>query len=264
MTFAVGQVLLGVGLFMAVVMAILWWVQVRSRNAGWVDVAWAGGLGVSAVALAFFGEGDSLRRSLVGILGGIWGLRLCAYLFRRVAGEAEDGRYRRLREHWGEQASLHFLWFFEGQALLVVLFSLPFAAAAYTEAPLAPIWAVLAVLTWLGSVGGEALADAQLARFRNRPENRGKTCRDGLWRYSRHPNYFFEWLHWWSYVFLAMGAGGVWVALLGPVLMILFLYKVTGIPYTELQALASRGDDYRDYQQTTSAFFPWFPRKGTS
>src|SRR5262249_38496991 len=91
--------------------------------------------------------------------------------------------------------------------------------------------------------------------------NAGRTCRAGLWRYSRHPNYFFEWTHWFAYPLLAVGAGGVfWLSAIGPVIMLLMLYRVSGIPFTEAQALRSRGDDYRDYQRTTSAFVPWFPK----
>ena len=105
------------------------------------------------------------------------------------------------------------------------------------------------------------LADRQLVRFKRRPESRGKTCREGWWRYSRHPNYFFEWLHWWSYVALAAGSSYWWVTLLAPAAMLHFLLNVTGIPPTEAQALASRGEDYRQYQRTTSVFIPWFPKK---
>jgi steroid 5-alpha reductase family enzyme len=107
---------------------------------------------------------------------------------------------------------------------------------------------------------GESLADRQLSRFRQDPRNRGRVCRDGLWRYSRHPNYFFEWLHWWAYVALAAGSPLWWIAVAGVAMMLLFLTRVTGIPPTEAQALRSRGEAYREYQRTTSAFFPWPPR----
>jgi len=151
--------------------------------------------------------------------------------------------------------------FFQVQALWSVLFSLPFLPVAFSRAA-APAWYdVAGVAVWLVAVGGEAVADRQLARFRRRPDSGGTTCREGLWRYSRHPNYFFEWVHWFAYVFLALGSPYVWVALWGPVVMLLFLFKLTGIPYTEKRALASRGEDYRRYQQTTSVFVPWPPKE---
>jgi len=143
----------------------------------------------------------------------------------------------------------------------VVFFSLPILVATRNAQARWTGWDIAGVLIWCISVGNTVLADRQLARFRARPGNRGKTCREGWWRYSRHPNYFFEWLHWWSYVSLAAGARYGWVALLAPAAMLYLLFRVTGIPPTEAQALASRGDDYRVYQRTTSAFFPWFPKK---
>jgi steroid 5-alpha reductase family enzyme len=122
-------------------------------------------------------------------------------------------------------------------------------------------WAYCGVALWLVAVVGESVADRELAAHRADPSRRGATCRSGLWRYSRHPNYFFEWLHWWTYVIIAAGAPWWWVALAGPAVMTFFLFKVTGIPATEAQALATRGDDYRDYQRTTSVFVPWFPKR---
>ena len=116
-------------------------------------------------------------------------------------------------------------------------------------------------MVWLISVFGEYVADRQLATFRADPNNKGKTCRAGLWAYSRHPNYFFEWLHWFTYVLLAINSEYFWYSLVGPVVMLAFLYRVSGIPWTEAQALRSRGDDYRRYQEEVSAFVPWFPHK---
>ena len=118
----------------------------------------------------------------------------------------------------------------------------------------------LGICVWLASLVGESIADLQLARFRSNPRNRGKTCRDGLWRYSRHPNYFFEWLHWFAYVCLAWGSPWFVLSLIGPALMLVSLCWVSGIPFVEAQSLRSRGDDYREYQRTTSMLIPWFPK----
>ncbi len=238
-----------------------WAWQVRTRNAGIVDVIWSAGVGVSAILHGVLGEGATWLRVLVATLGALWGLRLATHLARRVLGENEDGRYAALRTHWkGDQR--RFLALFLAQAVLIVLFSVPFWIAARNPVDGLTPWSVLAIATWLLAVGGESLADRQLAAHRADPSQRRRTCRRGLWRWSRHPNYFFEWLHWFTYVFLAIGGGvaGVLASLAGPALMLAMLYRVSGIPYSEAQALRSRGDDYRDYQRTTSAFFPWFPR----
>lgn len=245
----------------SVMMVFGWAWQRRSGNAGVVDVLWSAGMAASAVFYAAVLPGATLPRLLVGILGGLWGARLAIHLAQRVFSEDEDGRYRNLRRKWnGNQAK--FLMFFQAQAAFVVFFSIPFWIAAHNPTPAWTIWTTLAVVVWLVAVVGESVADRQLAVHRNDPANKGKTCRSGLWRYSRHPNYFFEWLHWFTYVFLSIGLGAMWVglSLIGPALMLAFLYRVTGIPYTEAQALRSRGPDYAEYQRTTSPFIPLPPK----
>ena len=255
------QALLG-WLIVSLIMTVLWLVQRRTLNAGIVDVGWAAGIGVLGVFFAATAEGYPHRRILVGVLIGAWSARLAIYLLLdRVLGHPEEGRYRTLREKWGTAADRNLFFFFQAQALLDVFFALPILIVAHHPVVRWTVWDASGVLIWIVSVGNTVLADRQLARFRKRPENRGKTCREGWWRYSRHPNYFFEWLHWWSYVALAVGAGYWWVTLLAPAVMLFFLFKVTGIPPTEAQALASRGDEYREYQRTTSVFIPWFPKK---
>ena len=250
-----------VWLVSAAVMAATWRLSLRVRNIGYVDVAWAGLMALAAVLAGTLGNGDARARTLVAVLGGLWGTRLCLHLLSRVRAEPEDGRYQALRARWGASPGRWFV-FFQGQALVVALFSLPFIAAASGTGARLDTWIPLAVLTWLVAVGGEWLADRQLARFRANPSNHGRTCRVGLWAWSRHPNYFFEWLHWFTYVWLALSSGLLWMAVAGPVLMLLFLYRVSGIPWTEAQALRSRGGDYARYQREVSAFFPLPPRRG--
>ncbi|TQD45598.1 DUF1295 domain-containing protein [Marilutibacter aestuarii] len=244
-------------------MAVAWTWQRRHANTGIVDVVWAGGVGASAVVLAALGTGALLPRVLLAMLGGLWGFRLARHLWQRVRDEDEDGRYAYLRRHWNGHQGLFFL-FFQAQALLVVLFALPFLAVAANPADGFGVWTVAAIATWGLAVAGEAVADRQLARFRADPGNRGRVCRSGLWRYSRHPNYFFEWLHWFAYVCLAVGSPVAWLAWAGPLVMYAFLRWISGIPFTEAQALRSRGEDYRRYQQTTPMLFPWFPRSPSS
>lgn len=244
---------------LAVLMMTAGWIwQRRQRNAGIVDVLWSAGLGGAAILIACLAHGAFAPRLLLGLLGGLWGARLAWHLWRRVRGEGEGGRYQSLRKRWrGDQRK--FFAFFQLQAALIVMFALPFVAVA-ANPDTHPVALIVGVVVWLCAVAGESIADAQLARFRADAAYRGQTCRAGLWRYSRHPNYFFEWLHWFAYVLFAAGSPLWWLALTGPVVMYLFLRYVSGIPFTEQQALRSRGEDYRAYQRETSMLFPWFPK----
>ncbi|TAL83024.1 MAG: DUF1295 domain-containing protein [Rhodanobacter sp.] len=251
--------LLMVWLLAASMMSFGWRWQRPRANAGIVDVLWASGLGGSAVLFALIGDGAPWPRLFLAVLGGLWGMRLARYLWSRVRDEPEDGRYRNLRTHW-QGSQLKFFLFFQFQALLIVLFALPFLAVSRNPDALGP-WMFIGAAIWLLSVLGESVADRQLARFRSNPANRALTCRSGLWRYSRHPNYFFEWLHWFAYVCLALGSPLAWLAWAGPLVMYVFLRWISGIPFTEMQALRTRGDDYRAYQRSTPMLFPWFPKR---
>jgi steroid 5-alpha reductase family enzyme len=258
--------LLGWGwLIVAAMMTVLWLIQYVRKDAGVVDVGWSAGLGLLALFYGFAADGYLPRRFLVTTMATLWAFRLATYLLsNRVIGKAEDGRYQTLRRDWGKRAHLYFFIFFQAQALLDVAFSLSFLVIATNPQPAISVWEVAAVPLWLLAISGEWLADWQLARFRSDVHNQGKTCRDGLWRYSRHPNYFFEWLHWWCYVLMAIGLPAFWLTLVAPALLLYLLFKITGIPATEAQAVRSRGDDYRTYQRTTSAFLPWLPRREVS
>lgn len=243
----------------ALAMAGIWSLSMRTRNIGYVDVAWAGLMSLAALLAGLLSSGAAVPRMLTAAMGAIWGARLCIYLLRRVLHEAEDGRYQALRERW-HGSPVKFFVFFQLQAVVVALFALPFLAATNNPVEQVTFWTIAAIAVWVGAVGGESVADAQLAAFRDDATNKGKTCRTGLWAWSRHPNYFFEWLHWFAYVLLAIGSPYAWLAWLGPLVMLAFLYRVSGIPWTEQQALRSRGEDYRKYQREVSAFFPRPPR----
>lgn len=246
----------------AAVMTAMWLWQLRSRRADWVDAAWAALIGVQAIAFALVGDGSVEKRLLAAMLAVTWSSRLATHLVQRLAGHAdEDGRYQSMREHFGARANPFFFAFFMLQALVAWLFALPVWVVANDPSSALSFWVVAGVVVWFISLAGESLADRQLAAFKADPSNRGRVCRAGLWRYSRHPNYFFEWLHWFSYPLVAVGAPNQWLAWLGPVVMLLFLYRISGIPYTEKQSLKSRGDAYREYQRTTSPFIPWPPKE---
>jgi steroid 5-alpha reductase family enzyme len=252
----------GVGAGVAIgLMAVLWVLHLRWRNAAVVDVGWTLAVGAQAVAAACVGQGDATRRLLVGVVGGLWSLRLATHLIRRVAAEPEDPRYAELRARWGGNLRVKFLAFFLFQGVLAVVLGAPFQVAAADPATrLHPVfW--LGVALALVAVVGEGTADAQLRRFKADPTNRGQVCRAGLWGWSRHPNYFFDWLIWCAFVLLALPSPWGWATVGSPLLMLYFLLRVTGIPATEAHAVRSRGEAYRQYQREVSAFVPWPPRR---
>jgi len=242
-------------------MLLLWLIHLPMRNAAIVDAGWAGALALLGVIYAAVGGGYPPRALLVASMALLWGLRLALYLLlTRVIGHPEEGRYVQLRREWGGNLPLKFLAFFQFQALLCILLSTPFLLAALNARPRLALQEYAAVALWLAAFLGELLADRQLHAFKANPANRGRTCRAGLWRYSRHPNYFFEWLIWVAFALFAIGSPYGYLALVSPILILFFLFRVTGIPATEAQALRTKGEDYRQYQQTTSPFVPWFPR----
>lgn len=252
------MVLLAVPVLSAV-MIVAWWWQRRVHNAGWVDTFWTFGLGACGVGVALaIGHGG--RGPLVAVMIGLWAMRLGLYLRVRTLKALEDARYAQFRSDWGTGFEARLFGFLQIQALAAALLLIPIGLAASSPRPLGWIDAAgigIVVLALLG----EALADRQLHRFRSNPENHGKVCMLGLWRLSRHPNYFFEWLHWLAYPVLAIGAPFGFVALIGPAFMYWLLVHVSGIPPLEAHMLRRRGAEYREYQQRTSAFFP-IPKGG--
>ena len=246
----------------AVLMTAMWLWHLRLQNVGVVDVGWTASLVALACLYAFLGPGMALRRGAIAAMIAVWGTRLCAYLLRdRVLGRPEDPRYAdvRARDSWAAAGS--FFPFFQAQAMLAVVLSLPALLAAFNPSPQLSALEWSAAALWAVALAGEAVADRQLETFKAATASRGKTLQGGLWRYSRHPNYFFEWLVWVAYAMFALTSPWGALALVSPAIMLYLLCRITGIPATEAQAVRSRGDDYRRYQQTTSAFVPWPPRR---
>ena len=244
----------------SVVMAVLWYVQVRIGDASHVDVAWAVLIACAAILYALLADGDPAHRVLAAVLASLWGFRLGAYLFfNRVLGKEEDGRYKALRAKWGANASRNFFWFFQFQAVFVVFFSLPFAFVTLESSSGfgALVW--IGVIVWAIGNEGTIVSDRQLASWRANPANKGRTARTGLWSWSRHPNYFFEWINWCGIALVATATPWGWIAWIVPAGLLFLLFRVTGIPANEAQALRSRAD-YAEYQRTTSVFVP-LPRR---
>jgi steroid 5-alpha reductase family enzyme len=246
-------------LFMASV-----WVFARAvNNAGFVDVAWAFSFTLVAVVCLFLGPRWTAPGLLLTIMMVLWSVRLGTYLLQRVVRHhpTEDSRYQTLRRQFPQRTWLLFFGFFQAQAILTLVLSLPLLLVVSAgPARLHPLH-FLGLALWLIALVGESLADFQLETFRRNPQNRGRTCRSGLWRYSRHPNYFFEWIFWISYFVFALPTPLGFLTLAGPLIMLYLLLKVTGIPTTEAQSLQKRGAEYRQYMETTSMFLPWPPKK---
>jgi steroid 5-alpha reductase family enzyme len=262
--------LVAVGL--SIVMALAWAYQRRVGNAGWVDVFWTAGLGLAGVAVSLAPipgmPGLTGRQELIAVMVAVWSIRLGSYLGLRVASHAEDVRYNDFRRSWGADFQRRMFWFLQMQAAAAILLALCILLAARHPATGIRLvdWVGVAILAI--AIGGEGIADAQLRRFKANPANTGGVCDIGLWGWSRHPNYFFEWLVWTAFAVMAIDFSGDylwgWLALFGPISMYWLLVYVSGIPPLETLMLKSRGDAYRRYQAVTHAFFPLPPRRRNS
>ncbi len=267
-------IMLGFALAFAVVeMTITWSFARRLNNYGIVDIVWSAGFAPLALLCFFFSPAEERawdinpRWFAISTMFVVWSLRLGSHLYVRVRSHHphEDVRYAKLREEWGAATERKMFRFFQVQGALQVVLSLPLMLIVLDGETFASGWSlgvtgVLGVALWAFALLGESLADRQLARFRADPANKGKVCQAGLWNYSRHPNYFFEWLVWVGYAVFALGSPWGWLGIIAPALMLHFLLNVTGIPMTEELSLKSKGDAYREYQRTTSAFVPWFKK----
>lgn len=248
---------LGVGLL---VVTLTWLLHLRLRNAAVIDVAWGVNLSLMAIVYALLADGWPARKWLVAAMVTVTGLRLSWHIGRRTFGLPEDGRYARIRASYGTHVELKFLRFYAFQGIVASWLSLPYLFASRNATPSFAALEIGALVLFVAGVLGESVADAQLAGFKANPANAGQVCRAGLWRYSRHPNYFFEWVMWLSYWLFACASPWGWVTVFAPALMLHVLLNITGVRITEAHCLRSRGEAYRRYQETTSVFVPWIPR----
>jgi steroid 5-alpha reductase family enzyme len=265
------EVLVGIAISLSILMAIAWMVQQRIGNSGWVDTIWTfsvGAVGAGSALWPSAGAAPNARQWLVAALVAFWSLRLGMHIAVRTAVISDDPRYAAFAREWGVDSPRRMFIFLQNQGFgsIPLVFAI-FVAARFPD-PALRLQDYLGALILLVGIAGEALADAQLKTFRKDPANKGRVCDAGLWRWSRHPNYFFEWLGWLAYPVIAISPGHPldypwgWAALLAPVFMYWILVHVTGIPPLEQQMLRSRGERYRDYQSRTSMFFPLPPQKG--
>jgi steroid 5-alpha reductase family enzyme len=252
----------GVALLVSLgLMIALWLLSLVLKNSSIVDIFWGTGFVISGwVYFALTPDGFLLRKLLIVLLTTVWGLRLSLYILWRNAGKGEDYRY----QVWRKEAGAQWWWrsFFKVfllQGILMAIISAPLLAAQFRSAPSRlTVLDFLGAATWLVGFFFEAAGDLQLARFKSDPANKGRVMDRGVWRLTRHPNYFGDAAQWWGYFIIAASAGGWWTVF-SPVLMTLFLLRVSGV--TLLEKTLAKRPGYEVYIDTTSAFIPWFPRK---
>jgi len=254
---------LAVGAALSAIMAAAWYLQRRTGNSGWVDVIWPLGVGsvaFTASVLPFTNGGLHWRQIAVAVLAAGWCIRLGLHIAKRTRKATDDPRYRELIDQWGRNAARRMFWFLQSQAAVGSVLVISIMVAARNPDPYLRIQDLLGLATLAAAIIGEAIADRQLRAFRQYDGNKDRVCDVGLWRWSRHPNYFFEWLLWVAYPIIAIDFAGYnpygWLALPAPVCMYWVLVHVSGIPPLEQHMLRSRGEVFRAYQQRTRPFLP--------
>lgn len=253
-------ILIALGLSLAMIAA--WAIQRKTGASGWIDTIWSFAVGLGGVAAIGFADGAPERRIAAFLVIAIWSMRLGSHIGSRTKGGGEDPRYAKLVEEWGAKASLRLFQFLQIQALAGFILVLAVYLSASNISAFPTVLDVSGIIIALIALIGEAVSDRQLAQFRKTPEAKTEVCEDGLWRYSRHPNYFFEWLFWCSWPLMALTGPSpfAWAALLAPALMYWLLVHASGIPPLEQHMLRSRGEKFRSLQRRVNAFFPG-PRK---
>ena len=245
----------------AVVMFVTWLVSLAARDASIVDLVWGAAFVVVTAAVGLAGDGASSRRLLLAVLVGVWGLRLSGYLAWRNLGHGEDYRYRAMRQKYGDRFPLISLVVVFGlQGVLVWVVSLPVQLAADAAEPSGiGLLAWLGIALWALGLGFETIGDAQLSRFKADPANKGQVMDRGLWRYTRHPNYFGDFCVWWGIFAVAAETGPARWGVVGPLVMSFLLLRVSGVAMLE-KTIGKRRPGYAEYVARTSAFFPRPPR----
>jgi steroid 5-alpha reductase family enzyme len=259
------DVLISALLANCLIFAAAWAWCVKLRNFSPVDAFWAGCIGLTALFFLLV-QSPNPKQITAAILIGLWSFRLCTHLSKRIFKHhpEEDSRYEKLREVWKGKENAMFFLFFQAKAISVFLLALPFWFIASDQNPhTTPLHIIGAIIAAVG-LAGESLADKQMSAFKAEDPSPKSVCRKGLWKYSRHPNYFFESVIWIGFFLFAAGSPWGWTSIYAPAIITFLLLKVTGIPPTEASAVKRKGEAYREYQRTTSAFVPWPPKTQNS
>jgi len=245
-----------------VLIFLTWLWSIKINNYSIIDAVWSFAFALHAAVFLSFVPDIGSRHVVLFSMICAWSLRLGFFLTRRLYQHhpVEDTRYQKLRQDYGTNVKFRFFVFFIYQAISVSILTLPFGFVFADDRSDLNIYEMVGVLYWLVSLIGESIADGQMNRFKSNPANKGQVCNIGLWNYSRHPNYFFESQIWFGFFIFAIGSGIYW-GVYAPIIILMLLLKVTGVPPSEEQSLKTRGDLYRQYQARTSVFIPWFPKK---
>jgi steroid 5-alpha reductase family enzyme len=255
-----GEVMLAAGASIAVLMLLTWLLSLVLHDASIVDPVWPLGFVLVAWVVLAVADGDRARQWLLVAMVTIWGLRLSAHLAWRKHGEPEDFRYQAMRKHWGPRFPLiSLVTVFALQGVLMWVVSLPVQLGQVPESPALGMLAGLGVLVWVVGFAFETIGDAQLARFKSDPSSAGQVMDRGLWRYTRHPNYFGDACVWWGIALVAAESGLGAIGLIGAVVMTVLLRRVSGVPMLE-RSMAKRRPGYVEYVARTSPFVPRPPR----
>lgn len=251
-----------VGIVILGLMVLLWLLSLVLKNSSIVDIFWGSGF-VIVSWIAFFLSPQPLvaRNLLLNILVSIWGLRLSIYILWRNWGKPEDFRYQTWRREAGHAwwwRSFFKVFLLQGLLLWIIATPLIFTHSSSKNDPL--FWLdYAAILLWAIGFFFESVGDWQLARFKRNPANKGKVLQTGVWRYTRHPNYFGDAAQWWAYYLIALAAGGWWTVF-SPIIMTTLLMRVSGVTLLE-KTLKDAKPEYKEYIERTSEFIPWFPRQ---
>jgi steroid 5-alpha reductase family enzyme len=256
-----GMVLGAAALAIAALMLVTWLLSLRWRDASIVDPVWPFGFVVVAWVVRVVADGNDARQWLLVAMTTIWGLRLSGYLAWRKHGAPEDPRYQSMRRHWGDRFPLvSLLTVFALQGVLMFVVSLPVQLGQVRADPGLGMLSAVGVLLWTVGVVFESVGDAQLARFKADPDNEGQVMDRGLWRYTRHPNYFGDACVWWGIALVAAETPLGAIGLVGAAVMNVLLVRVSGVPILE-RSMTKRRPGYADYVRRTSSFIPRPPRR---